>query len=225
MKLRTVTHYILTAALWTPTLVCMYLLSHNALLYWTFDPDYGILPEKRLAEQDIFWTISLYAHVIAGIPILLIPVISFLGRMLKISLRVHKLIGLWYCRIGLFLVLPTGIYLAFYAKGGTLTQIGFLVQALLFGLFTWLGWQAAEKGAIDRHRVWMTRGFAIMAAVLTFRVYHLIFFYLKVPYEDNYAISQWLSLAGNYFVAELAILWNYNKNVSNNRNLNYELKQ
>lgn len=225
MTLRKITHYALTAALWIPALVCMYLLSHNALLYLTFDPDYGILPEKRLAEQDIFWLASLYIHVGAGVPILLIPVISFLGKLFKVSTRVHKLIGLWYCRIGLFLVLPTGIYLAFYAKGGLLTQAGFLLQALLFGWFTWMGWKSAERGAYDRHRIWMTRGFAIMAAVLTFRVYHLIFFYLKVPYEDNYAISQWLSLAGNYFLAELAILWNSSKNVSNTSQLHYELNQ
>jgi hypothetical protein len=211
---RPILNHLLTASLWIPTLVCVYWLSHNALLYLTFDPDYGILPEKRQAEQDICWLISLYVHVGAGVPVLLIPVVSFLGKMFGVGLRVHRLIGLWYCRIGMFLVLPTGVYLAFYAKGGIGTQIGFLVQAILFGIFTWLGWQAANQGDFVKHRIWMTRGFAIMAAVLTFRVYHLVFFYLKVPYQDNYALSQWLSLVGNYFLAELAIIWNLSKNVS-----------
>ena len=39
-----------------------------------------------------------------------------------------------------------------------------------------------------------------------FRIYHILFFLWKVPYLDNYALSQWLGLAGNWWLAEILIL-------------------
>jgi hypothetical protein len=171
------------------------------------DPDYGILPEKREAEQDILWKISLYSHVVAGVVVLAIPLISFLGKKCNISTRIHALVGNWYVKLGLYLILPTGIYLALYAKGGLATQIGFLAQALAFGFFTWQGWRAAQNGQMTLHRNAMIRSYAMMAAVLSFRLLHILFFFVQIPYEQNYAMSQWMSLLLNSFLAELAIVW------------------
>jgi hypothetical protein len=51
--------------------------------------------------------------------------------------------------------------------------------------------------------------------VLTFRILHIIFFVLKVPYQDNYAISQWLGITVNLFIAEILVAY-FQKNTSEN---------
>jgi len=46
----------------------------------------------------------------------------------------------------------------------------------------------------------------VATVVLSFRILHILFFLLKVPYQDNYAISQWLGLSSNLLIAELIIV-------------------
>ncbi|HYC84568.1 MAG TPA: hypothetical protein VEB86_05065, partial [Chryseosolibacter sp.] len=53
---------------------------------------------------------------------------------------------------------------------------------------------------------YMIRSYAVAAVVLTFRILHIIFFFLHVPYQHNYAISQWLGMSGNMLLAEVVIV-------------------
>jgi hypothetical protein len=99
------------------------------------------------------------------------------------------------------------MYLALYAKGGLITQVGFMLQGVLLGWFTYRGYKAIEKGDKMVHLHYMIRSYCVATVVLSFRILHILFFILKVPYQDNYAISQWLGLAGNALLAEVIIIF------------------
>jgi hypothetical protein len=195
------------AVLWLPLIFFSLLLSHNAMLYFTHGGEYGILPEKRVAQQDIFWNVAFYIHLPTGVICLLSPIILFTRRFFKRALGLHQVVGKMYVWITLLFVCPTGMYLACYAKGGLITQVGFMLQGILLAVFTYHGYKAILRGDRVEHFQYMIRSYAIAAVVLSFRILHILFFLWNVPYQDNYAISQWLGLFGNFLFAELIIFF------------------
>ena len=206
MKAKAIT-LLISGLLWTPLIFFSLLLAHNAILYFTHGGEYGILPEKIAARQDVIWNISFYTHLPAGILCLLSPFISFTKRFVSNGLKLHQIVGKIYVQVTLYIVCPTGMYLALYAKGGLITQIGFIAQGFLLGWFTWQGYRAIQQRNTTAHFHFMIRSYAVAAVVLTFRIFHILFFIWKIPYQDNYAISQWLGLSGNLLIAELIILF------------------
>ena len=80
-----------------------------------------------------------------------------------------------------------------------------MLQGILLGLFTWQGYKEMIKKDVLAHVQFMVRSYAVAAVVLTFRIFHILFFIWKVPYQDNYAISQWLGLSINMLLAEIVI--------------------
>ena len=191
---------------WAPILFFSILLAHNAMLYFTHGGEYGILPEKRVAMKDPVWNVAFYVHLPTGVICLLTPVFLFARKYFRQKLQLHQLLGKIYVWITLVLVCPTGMYLALYAKGGLITQVGFMIQGALLGIFTYNGYRAALRGNKPAHVSNMIRSYAVATVVLSFRILHILFFLLKVPYQDNYAISQWLGLSSNLLIAELIIV-------------------
>jgi hypothetical protein len=204
--------------LWVPILFFSVLLSHNAILYFTHGGEYGILPEKLVARHDIIWNISFYIHLPTGILCLLSPIFLFSRLFVKRAMHLHQLIGKMYVWVTLLLVCPTGMYLALYAKGGLITQAGFMLQGILLAWFTYCGYQSIIHKNKSEHVRYMIRSYAVATVVLTFRIYHILFFLWKVPYQDNYAISQWLGITGNLLLAEIIILFLSHK-VNSSQNL------
>lgn len=191
--------------LWIPILFFSLLLTHNAMLYFTHGGEYGILPEKLIARRDMLWNICFYIHLPTGVLCLLSPIFLFSRTFFKSHLSIHKLIGKAYVWTTLALVCPTGMYLALYAKGGLITQAGFMIQGVLLAWFTYKGHQCIHSGNKEGHVRYMVRSYAVALVVLTFRIFHILFFIWRVPYQDNYAISQWLGLSANLLLAEVIL--------------------
>lgn len=191
---------------WVPVIFFSLLLSHNAILYFTHGGEYGILPEKLVARQDALWNIAFYTHLPTGILCLLTPLFLFAFRYFRYPVRWHRRVGQFYMWVTIAIVCPTGMYHALYAKGGLITQIGFMIQGIFLAWFTWRGFVAIIEGKTGLHLHNMIRSYAVATVVLSFRIYHIFFFFLQVPYQDNYAISQWLGLSGNLLIAEVIIV-------------------
>lgn len=221
LKLRL--HHIITFVTWVPILLFGGLLTYNTAHYFIFDNTYGLLAEKETELRDPLFYVSFYTHVAAATIVLFTPVFQFLIRITKRTSKAHRSIGKLYVLTTLLIVVPTGLYLALFAKGGPSAQWGFAVQGIMLGIFTWLGYQTIRKGNVEKHKEWMIRSYAIALAALTFRIYHVIFIYMGIPYNDNYAASQWLSVLGNLFMSELAISYiryRANRLTTNSRTVN-----
>jgi hypothetical protein len=207
MKPERIISIILAILFWVPVIFFSLLLAHNAMLYFTHGGEYGILPEKIVARKDFLWNIAFYVHLPTGVICLFTPIYLFSRKFFKRGLSLHRSIGQLYVWITLLLVCPTGMYLALYAKGGLITQVGFMLQGLLLASFTYQGYQAIQNGNKINHVQYMIRSYATATVVLSFRIFHILFFLLKIPYQDNYAISQWLGLSGNLLLAEVIIFF------------------
>ncbi len=180
------------------------LLVHNALQYFRYDTSYGILGESTAKELSLYLPLF-YIHLLAGTICIFTPLFQFIVRIGHNTKIAHQVIGHLYTWSTLVIVVPTGIYLALYAKGGTITQIGFMVQGLLAGIFTIRGYRAGRKKDIPEHIKWMMRSYGAVSIVLTFRLLHVIFYHLKLPYQVNYEASQWIGIVFNLLLVELFI--------------------
>ncbi len=197
---------LLKLTFWIIAAILIALLSFNALHYYNFDLSYGILKEKTEELENVFWASSLYAHMFSGVICMVIPLLLFNQNIFRINPRWHRILGKIYVVDIIVVVVPSGFYMAFYAKGGFYAQLGFIVQALGAFVFTYLAFYFIRKGHLKEHISMMKRSYAVVMAALTFRLIHIILYELKVPYEINYATSQWLSLFINMFIAELSIV-------------------
>lgn len=177
------------------------------MLYFTHGGDYGLVIERVVAKRDVLWHISLYVHLITGTICLLTPIFLFTKRFFKNGIQIHRLIGNIYTWVTLVFVCPTGLYLALYAKGGLVTQIGFVIQDLLVAYYSYQGYCAIRRRDKKFHVMSMIRSYAMVAVVLSFRLFHVIFFVMSVPYEKSYSISQWLGITFNLLLAEILILF------------------
>ena len=55
------------------------------------------------------------------------------------------------------------------------------------------------------HKNWMIRSYSMAMTAVTFRIYHLVFYYLGWDHLHNYEISLWISVLGNMMLAEFFI--------------------
>lgn len=192
---------------WVAFLTGALLITQNSLR--DFGPGgEGIFIEQRgeIGRQPL-WKGCLYVHVAAGIVCLLSVLPQFSRKLLRRIPALHRGCGRIYAISVLFVLCPTGIYLAFFAKGGLAGQTAFLLlgvatfHATLRGVTAMIG----SSRDLTAHREWMIRSFAFAASAITFRIYHFAFFLGGVADDTNYVTSLWFSVLGNAAVAELLI--------------------
>jgi hypothetical protein len=192
---------------WAALLAGALLITENSLR--DFGPGgEGIFVEQKgeIGRQPL-WSFCLHVHVAAGIVCLFSVLPQFSRKLLRRVPALHRWCGRVYGVSILFFLSPTGIYLAFFAKGGLAGQTGFLLLGAATFHTTLRGVTSMIGGSRDlvAHREWMTRSFAFAATAITFRIYHFGFFLGGMADDTNYVTSLWLSILGNAAVAELLL--------------------
>jgi hypothetical protein len=192
---------------WAALLAGALLITENSLR--DFGPGgEGIFVEQKgeIGRQPL-WSFCLHVHVAAGIVCLLSVLPQFSRKLLRRVPALHRWCGRVYGVSVLFFLSPTGIYLAFFAKGGLAGQTGFLLLGAATFHTTLRGVTSMIGGSRDlaAHREWMTRSFAFAATAITFRIYHFAFFLGGMAEDTNYVTSLWLSILGNAAIAELVL--------------------
>lgn len=190
---------------WLGFLVGTVLIVSNT--YADFRPGGGkiFISQRDPATLGPLWQFSLYTHVLAGCVCLIASLPQFSKTLLRRLPLLHRICGRIYALLILLIVAPTGIHLAFFAKGGLAGQSGFILLGIATFLTTLLGITTIRNGDLAAHRRWMMRSFAMVATAVSFRVYHVLFFYAGLSIESNYLVSLWLSILGNAAVAELIL--------------------
>ena len=97
-----------------------------------------------------------------------------------------------------------GLYMAQYSASGIVSDIGFSLLAIALLLVSGLAYLAIRRGAVQEHREWMTRSYALILAAVTLRLY-IPFLEAAFGEYDGYAIVAWLCWVPNLVVAEWLI--------------------
>lgn len=190
---------------WAPVSFFSLLLVRNTIPYFNFSQDFIFIEERLALFAKPLYKWSFYIHIFAGMFCICAALVQFSGYIMKKRKAIHIWSGRVYVFVVLFLGAPTGMYMSFFAKGTLGERLLFMFMAITWFYTTWKGLQVILKKNVLSHKIWMMRSYALAMTAVTFRIYHLFFYYFGLDHLHNYEISLWISVFGNLLVAEWLI--------------------
>jgi len=134
---------------------------------------------------------AFYAHIVAG-PLTLLAGTVLLSDKLRSRYPIaHRTLGRVQVLLVLFVVAPSGLWMARYAQTGLVAGVGLAVLAVLTAWTAALGWRRALQRRFDAHRAWMLRCFALLCSVVVLRVIGGLSEVLGL--DGTYPAACWLS--------------------------------
>lgn len=174
----------------------------------SFFSDYEAAPfviDKGAIARTPTWRTALLIHAVSGIACLAACSLQLIRKLRVSRPDLHRKIGTFFSATLLLCVLPSGFYLAVFAKGGILGTIGFFLNGLLALFFTLFGLHYYKKRQYREHGNWMLRAFAMVATAVTFRYLYAGFTLIGYPGSVGYNSSVWGAVILNYSIAEYVI--------------------
>ena len=174
-----------------------------SLGYLTLDPD-----KFPFAQQKAVYTAHmtmLITHIIASMLAILIGPFQFLPGLRKGRwLKVHRWLGRTYLLSILFGGL-SGLYMAQFAYGGIITELGFGTLAMLWLYSGYRAYRHIRNKDLEAHRQWMIRNYALTFAGVMLRVWAPLSVGMGADFTTAYIIIGWACWVPNLLVAEWII--------------------
>lgn len=190
---------------WSAFVFFSVLVGMYPLLYLLVDMSGGFLASKGDLLQSTLWNIAFYQHILLGAVAMLTGWSQFSQRIRNRNLRLHRTLGKIYI-IAVVLSGSAGFYLALFATGGLVSNLGFSFLAVSWLFTTVQAYLLIRKREVDAHQHWMIRSYALCWAAVTLRLW-IPFFQLATDLEfvTAYRIIAWLCWVPNLIVAEIII--------------------
>lgn len=187
---------------WSLMLFLAIMVSLMVSRYLTLDPDV-YFPEQRVVYMAHIT--MLIVHIVASMLAILIGPFQFLpgirkGRLLK----VHRWLGRTYLLSILFGGL-SGLYMAQFAYGGTISRLGFGALAILWLYSGYMAYKHIRNKDIEGHRQWMIRNYALTFAGVMLRVWSPLSGVVGIDFLMAYRAIAWLCWAPNLIFAQWVI--------------------
>ena len=113
---------------------------------------------------------AFYIHIVAG-PLSLILGMTLISERFRLSFpKWHRYLGRIQALGVLFLVTPSGLWMAYHAEAGPIAGLGFAALAVVTGMSITLGWRSAVKRRFVDHRRWMSRCFLLLCSTVVLRL-------------------------------------------------------
>lgn len=167
----------------------------------------GFAKLKAGMNLDSTWRLMLVIHALSGAVALLIGWSQFISRLRESHKELHRNIGRVYYMAVIFAGL-SGLYLAFYATGGTISKLGFGALSLTWLITGIISFITIMRRDIVGHERWAYRSYAITFAAVTLRIYITIaaLMFGKDSFVIYYAAIAWLCWVPNLILIEI-FLW------------------
>jgi hypothetical protein len=184
------------------------MLAGSLLMTWVSLPyfELGTLPpfmlEKLPLQFERLWLTSLRIHVasaLLALPLCLLLMTRFLSR----RPAWHRMLGRVTGVLLLVLLVPTGVVLAFDAKGGAIVTFGFLLSAAIVAASTVVGVQAARRRDLVLHARMMRHVVAQLSVAVTSRVLIVLLDIAGMEPGVAYVVALWGPVLLSSAVAEL----------------------
>ena len=179
------------------------LITAASLAYFDFEALPAFVVEKLPVRFEALWLASLRIHVAAAL--LTFPLcIALMTRTLQRRPRWHRWLGRTAGVIVLLALVPTGVVLAFDAKGGGVVTAGFLLSAAIVAWCMVRGITAARRRDLISHRRAMRHVFAQMSVAVTSRALLSGLDIVGFDPDLAYVVALWVPVLASAAVAELA---------------------
>ncbi|HHG84592.1 MAG TPA: DUF2306 domain-containing protein [Bacteroidetes bacterium] len=181
-------------------------LAGMTISYFSFRSDINFLLKKQDVVFNLSWRTAFYIHISGGLLALLTGPFQFIKKFRTKYMKFHRILGKVYLAAILFLGAPAGLFMGFYAEGGLISVIGFMLMGLLWIGSTYFAYEAIRKREIEAHRAWMVRSFALTFAAVTLRLY-VPLATAGLNWDADFVItsSAWVSWVPNLLIAEVLL--------------------
>jgi uncharacterized membrane protein len=168
------------------------------------DIDFLLSKQKIIHLKHYRW--SFYLHIFSSLLILAAGLTQFSSNILQRVPIIHRWIGKIYTFGILIISAPAALVMSFYANGGWIAKPSFILLSLLWWYTTWQGYQAIRRKAIQEHRIWMLRSYALTFSAITLRLMQAGFAaYTDLDLDTTYQIVSWASWMINLLIAEYVL--------------------
>lgn len=198
--------------LWIGYIYFLYLLLLITLQYIPYHTDVAFLRIKQEVIVLNHYKIAFFTHVYTSIFLMVFGAIQFSNYIQEKYIELHRISGRFYVGILLLLSGPSGLVMSYYANGGLLAQVSFLLLSTFWILFTFLSFYFILKKQIIKHQKFAIRSFALTLSAISLRLfkYLLVFFFEPLP-MDAYLIAAWSGWTFNLLVAEIIIYYKFSR--------------
>lgn len=186
-----------------PLMWVLHTLSKNFVV----DPDFqGFLSKKdELLANESLWVLMIRIHILLALISLITGPLGILKSIRARSLKFHR----WNGRIYVLSIASNyipGLYVSFFATGGWLSTLGFLILNTLWIITTLLGYSTIKKRQVLAHSKWMVRSFFLsFANMIIYIIVAITHNALGFSYDSSYTIAVWLCWILTLSLAELFI--------------------
>lgn len=172
------------------------LIGASSLAYFDLETLPAFVVEKLPVRFESLWLASLRAHVASAV--ITLPLCLVLTtRLLQRRVALHRWLGRLTGMIVLLVLVPSGIVLAFDAKGGPPVTAGFLASAAIVAWFMTRGALAARRRDLVSHRRAMQHVVAQMSVAVTSRALMIALDAVGVGPELAYVVALWGPVLGS----------------------------
>lgn len=191
----------LKGAFWL-ALACSVAVAVYAVVGYAFlTPGQTVHPTMQAAYAQHPWRILI--HVAASLVALAVGPWQFIPALRRRK-ALHRGLGFVYFLV-VFVGGISGLFTAFIAQGGIISQVGFLTLAELWIVTAILALMAIKRGDYRAHEAWAIRSFALTFAAVTIRLQLGAGFAAGQRFEDFYWMLSWTCWIPNLLVAEWLI--------------------
>jgi len=158
-----------------------------------------VIEKLPLPHQDL-WLVALKVHVVAASFALPACLLLSLKRMLRLP-RTHRWLGRGTGAVVLAALVPSGLYLSLFAKGGAPATVGFALSGLIVALAMVQGIRRARGKDYAGHRRCMLHLLAQLSVAVTSRALLYLLDAVGIEPDPAYLFALWAPvLAGVGFV-------------------------
>lgn len=173
--------------------------SYSSYLPPNFDTDFL---RGRQAYFFGVYQFAFYMHIAAG-PSTLLFGLLLTNKTLRDRYRtLHRVLGRIQCGCILLLLLPSGLWMAFYAETGAVAGTGFGTLAVVTAICTIMGLRSAVNKKMVQHRTWMCRCFVLLCSAVVQRMMGGLGTVLEIQSPWAYPVISWASWLGPLLVFE-----------------------
>jgi hypothetical protein len=160
--------------------------------------------EKLPLPHEALWMAALRAHVVAASFALPACLLLAWKRMLRFS-RTHRWLGRGTGAVVLAVLVPSGLYLSLFAKGGAPATVGFALSGLIVVLAMMEGIRRARAKDYVAHRRCMLHVLAQLSVAVTSRALLYLFDAVGVEPVPAYLVALWVPVIAGAGLVEVWI--------------------
>jgi uncharacterized membrane protein len=157
--------------------------------------------EKGAIPLKSVWMVALRVHVVAAVWCLPACTALFSKWLRSRSPRAHRWLGRVTCVVILLALVPSGAWLAFTARGGAPSTLGFLLSGGIVAVATVTGVLHARAGRYAAHRRANAQVLGQLSVAVTSRALLVLFDAAGFAPEPAYVVALWVPVLASAWLA------------------------